>query len=178
MVKADKSKPAKPSGRRLKVFQAAFGFYDTVVAAPNQGEALKAWGVRQNLFAEGAARVVDDQEAVEAALAHPGAPLRRPIGSKDSFRLDPARPAMPAAKSKPARHETPDRTALSAAEAALRGARRNQAEEAADLAQRRKDLDTAERQAKTRWVRAEDDARRAIAKARRAFARAGGDPDA
>jgi hypothetical protein len=36
-----------------KVFQAQFGFYDTVVAAPSQVAALRAWGIHQNLFAGG-----------------------------------------------------------------------------------------------------------------------------
>ena len=43
------------AGRKLKVFQAQFGFYDTIVAAPSQAAALRAWGVNQNLFASGEA---------------------------------------------------------------------------------------------------------------------------
>src|SRR4051794_39153161 len=50
----DMAKPrtsaAKPA-RRLKVYAARLdGLNDYVVAAPNQGEALKAWDIRQNLF--------------------------------------------------------------------------------------------------------------------------------
>ncbi len=41
---------------RLKAFQAPLGFFDTVVAAPSQGAALKAWGSRQNLFRDGQAK--------------------------------------------------------------------------------------------------------------------------
>lgn len=33
---------AKAAGRKLKVFQAQFGFYDTVVAAASQAAAFKA----------------------------------------------------------------------------------------------------------------------------------------
>src|SRR5205085_10312942 len=57
--------------RKLKVFQAQIGFYDTVVAAPSQAAALRAWGIRQNLFADGLARTTDEPQAVEAALATP-----------------------------------------------------------------------------------------------------------
>ena len=38
------------AGCKLKVSQAQFGFFDTVVAAPSQAAALRAWGVNQNLF--------------------------------------------------------------------------------------------------------------------------------
>ncbi|RYF99054.1 MAG: cell envelope biogenesis protein TolA, partial [Caulobacteraceae bacterium] len=71
------------------MFQAQFGFYDTVVAAPSQAAALRAWGVRQNLFADGTARLTDDSQAVEAALAHPETPLRRAVGSSEPFALEP-----------------------------------------------------------------------------------------
>jgi hypothetical protein len=74
---------AKPKARKLKVFQAQFGFYDTVVAAPSQAAALRAWGTRQNLFASGDAKVVTDEAAVAAATAQPETPLRRAIGSTD-----------------------------------------------------------------------------------------------
>ena len=72
-------------GRRLKVFQAQFGFYDTVVAAPSQAAALRAWGTRQDLFASGDARRATDEAAVAAALAHPETLLRRAVGSADPF---------------------------------------------------------------------------------------------
>ncbi len=62
--------------RRLKVFQAQFGFYDSVVAAPSQVAALRAWGAHQNLFSDGGARVATDEQAIEAALAQPEVPLR------------------------------------------------------------------------------------------------------
>jgi hypothetical protein len=68
---------AKGARRRLKVFQAQIGFYDTVVATPSQAAALRAWGVRQDLFAAGQARIADDAQAIDAALAHPDTPLRR-----------------------------------------------------------------------------------------------------
>lgn len=122
-----------PASRRLKVYQAQFGFHDSVVAAPNQAAALAAWGIRQNLFAEGRAKVSDDPAAVEAALAHPEIPLRRAIGSKDLFSLEPNLPQVPDTPSRskpelkvvpkakalaPAR-PPPDRSAVDAAEKQL-----------------------------------------------------------
>ena len=70
---------AKPRQPKLKVFQAQFGFFDSVVAAPSQAAALQAWGIHQNLFASGEAKVIEDEAAVAAALAHPETPLRRAI---------------------------------------------------------------------------------------------------
>src|ERR1700761_4583657 len=96
--------------RKLKVFQAQFGFYDTVVAASSQTAALRAWGTRQNLFASGEASVVTDPKAVEAATAHPETVLKRPVGSKAAFERDPSglpdvpdapKPSPKAAKAKP-----------------------------------------------------------------------------
>jgi hypothetical protein len=116
--------------RKLKVFQAQFGFYDTVVAASSQAAALRVWGTHQNLFASGEAKIATDEAAVQAALKLPETPLRRVVGSKDPFQLVPASlpkapdaPARPAASAgpKPTAPTKPaaDRTALAAAEAAL-----------------------------------------------------------
>lgn len=79
-------------GVRLKVYAAQFGFHDSVVAAHSQAVALVAWGTRQNLFAEGRAKVTHDPDALAAALAHPEVPLRRAVGSKEaSGRPQPSR---------------------------------------------------------------------------------------
>src|SRR5580698_3044684 len=96
--------PAK--GRKLKVFQAPFGFHESVVAAPSQAAALRAWGSHQNLFAEGLAKVTTEAAAVEAALKHPETPLRRAIGSNDPFELEAASlPKVPRAEKTPADKE-------------------------------------------------------------------------
>ena len=76
-----------PPGRQLKVYEAQLGFYDTVVAAPNQKAALKAWGSRLNLFGLGLAKVSTDEAAAAAAREHPETPLVRAVGSNDPFRL-------------------------------------------------------------------------------------------
>src|SRR5512147_28396 len=61
--------------RRLKVYTTRIGIHDWAVAVPSQKEALKAWDIRENLFATGAAKVVDDPAVVEAALKTPGVPV-------------------------------------------------------------------------------------------------------
>ena len=92
---------AKAAGQRLKVFVAQIGFYDTVVATTSQAAALKAWGTRQNLFAGGQARQIDDPQAVEAATANPEVPLRRLIGTDNPFELKPrGLPVVPDAPKK------------------------------------------------------------------------------
>ena len=115
------------AARKLKVFQAQFGLYDTAVAAASQMAALRAWGTHQNLFASGEAKVTTDDAAIAAALEHPETALRRAVGSNDPFQLEPASlPKVPdapkraaakaAAKSVPAPSEPPaDRHALDAA---------------------------------------------------------------
>src|SRR5262249_19435644 len=76
--------PAKGYGRRgvgdrlssmpraLKVYRAHLGFFDTVVAAYSQKEALVAWGGGPGEFRQGFATVTNDERAVTAALANPG----------------------------------------------------------------------------------------------------------
>jgi len=85
--------------RKLKVFQTQIGFYDTVVAASSQPAALRAWGMRQDLFASGHAKLAEDPQAIEAARAHPETPLKRAVGSNDAFALEAAHlPDVPAAR--------------------------------------------------------------------------------
>ena len=82
---AKSATPPKPA-RRLKVYAARLdGLHDYVVAAPNQGEALKAWDVRQNLFQEGLASVSDEASAIKAATAKPGTVFRRRVGTKGAW---------------------------------------------------------------------------------------------
>jgi len=64
--------------RRLKVYTTRIGIRDWAVAVPNQKEALKAWDVRENLFASGAAMPVDDPAIIAAAMRTPGVPVAAP----------------------------------------------------------------------------------------------------
>jgi hypothetical protein len=174
-------------GRKLKVFQAQFGFYDSVVAAPSQSAALRAWGTHQNLFANGDAKVATDEAAVAAAREHPGTPLRRAVGSSDRFQLDPASlPKVPdppkPASAKQAARATPaaapkasaDRTALDAAEAGLRKLDDARRREEASLRSRQAELDAAKAAAQGAYVEARKTATAAIVEARRAYRKAGG----
>ena len=99
---------------RLKVYRTAIGFHDAYVAAPSQKAALEAWGVDKNLFAHGAAEVVDDPALTREPLAHPGKVVRKSRGSlAEQLRaLGPAkRPPAPARKAadEPPPRETPKR---------------------------------------------------------------------
>ncbi len=176
------------TGRKLKVFQAQFGFYDTVVAASSQAAALRAWGIHQNLFASGDAKVATDEAAVAAALGHPDTPLRRATGSTDPFQLEPANlPNVPDApertasrqtsKSSPAPPPPPaaDRTALDAAEAALRQIEDARKREEADLRRRQDELDEARSAAQHAYVEAHRAAKAAVVEARKAYRSAGGE---
>ncbi len=166
---------SRAPGRKLKVFQAQFGFFDTVVAAPSQAAALHIWGTHQNLFASGQARVTTDEGATKAALQHPGVLLRRAVGSTDLFLEEPARPPQkpPAVTRKPARPPA-DRAPLDAAEVALKTLEdRRQSEENA-FKQREQDLAAQRGTALEAYLDARDKACAAVATARKAYRKAGG----
>ena len=175
------------AGRKLKVFQAQFGFYDTVVAAPSQAAALRAWGVNQNLFASGEATITTDEAAVAAAIAHPETPLRRAVGSKDVFALEPASlpqvpdaptkaVVKPAAKAKPARPVKPpaDRSKLDAAEQALTALDEDRKREEADFRREAEDLEGRRMAAQSAYVEARKAATTKVVDARTAYRKAGG----
>ena len=177
----------KPGRHKLKVFQAQLGFYDSVVAAPSQAAALRAWGVHQNLFADGQARIPTDEAAIASATAHPETPLRRPIGSNDPFELEPPNPpnipvtrkttrTKPAAKAgtKPEPPPSADRTALSQAEAALRSVDERRKREEADFRARREKLDAESADAQASYLEARKGATSRVTKARQAYRKAGG----
>ncbi len=179
---------AKGKGRPLKVFQAQFGFYDTIVAAPSQAAALKAWGIHQNLFASNDARLITDEAAVAAALEHPETPLRRAVGSTEPFQLEPAslpkvppapKPRAPKAaaeaKSVPPPKPPADRTALDAAELVLRQLDDARKSEEANLCQRQEALDAAKAAAQSAYVGDRKAATAAVVKARNAYRKAGGE---
>ena len=173
--------------RKLKVFQAQFGFFDAVVAAPSQAAALRAWGTHQNLFASGDAKVATDEAAVTAALAHPETPLRRAIGSRDPFQLEPSslpkvpdapkRPAAkPARKVKQAEPKRPpaDRSLLDAAEAALKKLDEARKTEETDFRRRQQELDQAKADAQAAYVERRKAATAAVVDARKAYRADGG----
>ena len=179
----------KTSVRRLKVFQAQFGFYDTVLAVPSQAEALRVWGTHRDLFAAGDAKLATDEAAVAAALEHPGILLRRAIGSNEPFALHPtARPQIPdlpeeprasgrpgkEAKPKPPPKPPADRSKLDAAEAALRELDENRKREEVDLSREQEELDRRRAAAQQNYVEARKAATAAVVAARNAYRKAGG----
>lgn len=172
---------------KLKVFQAHLGFYDTVVAAPSQAAAMRAWGLHRNVFADGQARITTDEAAVAAATAQPEVVLKRPVGSDGPFEVDPtslpeipdAPPGKPVAKTgrpAPAKPSRPpaDRGKLEEAEAALRALdQRRKAEEAA-FARRQAALDAEREAAEERYAEERRVASAQVSKARDAYRKAGG----
>lgn len=185
---------AKPSGRKLKVFQAQIGFHDTVVAASSMPAALFAWGIRQDLFASGQARVTDDEQAVAAALANPETPLRRVVGTAEPFELNPtglptvpdappaasARPAAKAVSSAeaavPARPNAPppERSKLTKAEAELRRIDEKRKLEEAELRERQEQLDTERTTSQEVYVANRKRVTAAMVEARQAYRQLGG----
>jgi type IV secretory pathway VirB10-like protein len=166
-------------GRKLKVFQAQFGFYDTVVAAPSQAAALRAWGVNQNLFASGQAKATTDKAAITAATANPETPLRRAVGSSDPFELQPSSlPKIPdapknpdsksGAKSKPAPPAKPP------AEKALRDLDEARKSEEADLRREEDALQARMTDAQAAYVSARKKATSKVVDARTVYRKAGG----
>jgi hypothetical protein len=134
--------------RRLKVFQAHLGFYDTIVAAPSQKAALEAWGASGSEFAKGFARVATDSTAVKTALADPGKVLRRPFGSNGEYKLEPdSVPAQkPTSRQRNLAAEAADQekrreaAARKAAEHALKEAQQAELRELAELKKREAEL--------------------------------------
>lgn len=174
--------------RRLKVYQAHLGFYDTVVAASSQAAALRAWGVHQNLFSTGLAKVTEDSQAVEAARAHPGIPLKRAAGSSDPFVLEPAHlPAAPEGPKQRTRKDKvrssppstpaeppPDRSLVDAAEAELRKLEESYARQEADLRRRQDELEAERAAAHAAYFADRKAATAAVVSARQKYREAGG----
>ena len=183
--------PKTPT-RKLKVFQTQFGFFDTVLAAPSQAAALRAWGTHRNLFATGDAKLATDEAAIAAALEHPGIPLRRPVGSNDPFALEPTGlpkiPDLPKAtsaltrpppskakpKAEPVRRPPVDRSRLDAAEAALGELDDRRKREEAELRRQQEELDAKRTAAQQNYVDARKKATAAVVAAREAYRKAGG----
>ncbi|MDB5393675.1 MAG: hypothetical protein JWM91_1181 [Rhodospirillales bacterium] len=175
----------QPKARKLKVYQAPFGFHESIVAAPNQAAALRAWGSHQNLFAEGFAKVATDGAAIEAALAHPETPLRRAIGSSDPFELGAkGLPKVPRAEKPPAEKRQrkaeipapppPDRTALDQAEQALSALEERRRREEEEFSRRWDALQREQESARRTYSDAKKAADAAFKSARRTYRNAGG----
>lgn len=112
--------------RTLRTYTAEIdGLNQWIVAAPNQKAALEAFGVHQNLFAQGLADLTKDPELVEVANSQPGTPLKRP---KKGGRFTAAggpdwSEALKATARQPKARKPPSRARLDRARAALETAR-------------------------------------------------------
>jgi len=172
--------------RKLKVYQAPFGFHESVVAASSQAAALRAWGSHQNLFADGSAKVATDAAAIEAALAHPETPLRRAIGSSDPFQLEAKslpkvpraekpKPETPrATKSVKPQAPPPDRSRLDEAEQRRRNLADKRRREEDRFKRRLEDLEADQAEAQRTFVRDRKAADAAVETARKAYRKSGG----
>lgn len=90
--------------RKLKTYITNLGFFELALAAPSIKAALEAWGLGHNAFHQGFAKETHDAKIVAAAMAKPGAVLKRPVGSKGAFTEN---AALPRDWSVPAESELP-----------------------------------------------------------------------
>ena len=185
----------KTPKQKLKVFQAQFGFFDTVLAAPSQAAALRTWGTHRNLFATGHAKLATDEAAITAALERPGTLLRRAVGSNNPFSVEPTSlpkipdltAAMPELESQPeAKPQTkpkpkpqpvrppPDRSKLDAAEAVLQQLDKQHLREEADLRRQQEELERKMAVTQQSYLEARKRATAAVIAAREAYRKAGG----
>jgi hypothetical protein len=165
--------------RKPKVYAAEIdGLHEWIVAAPNQADALAAFGVNQNLFQQGLARTTEEPEALAAAQASPGMPLRRLKGSNEPYRpagaggadawAQAAKASGLKARSRTARKK-PDRKALDAAERELKAFEATAAEEQAALDREFKALERRRRDLVAAQDRKRAVLRRRIEQERRRF---------
>jgi hypothetical protein len=124
--------------RAPKVFTWSDGFHRYTVAATSRAKALAAWETDRDLFKEGVAREAPDAPDAKAALAAPGAVIRRAEGGLKS-----AVDKLPKPKIKKVDEaaETKRKQALAEAEAALEAAETEQRDAEVALERRRRDLD-------------------------------------
>lgn len=140
--------------RRLKVFCYSDGFHSWTVAAPSRVKALEAWGVKRDLFKDGAAREIDLGPDREAALAAPGELIERGL-AVDVGEVE--RKEVPKSKAKPEKpkSDAKARARVEALDAEMTALDEAQAEETAELEAEREALERratalAKQQAKAR----------------------------
>jgi hypothetical protein len=64
---------------KLKVFAWSNGLKTYAVATTSRPKALAAWGIHQDLFADGTAREIDEPALVKAATAQPGVVVEQAV---------------------------------------------------------------------------------------------------
>ena len=142
--------------RKLKVFCYSDGFHSWTVAAPSRAKALEAWGVKRDLFRDGAAREIDVGPDKAAALASPGELIERGL-SVDIGKVE--RTKAPMAKPKPEKpkSDAKARAKVQSLEAELAALDEAQAEETATLEAEREALERRAAMLAKRQRKARDD---------------------
>ena len=133
----------QPQSKRLKVFVTRIGLHDWAVAVSSQKAALKAWDVRENLFASGAAKETNDPAAVEVALKNPGEAVRVPapkvtLPPANVVHLEGRRPKPPPSHTSAKKR---DRSKLDAAEKALTDYQKDAKKRLAEMDRKRRLLE-------------------------------------
>jgi len=168
---------------RAKVYEADIdGLHQWIVAAPNQRAALDAFGVHQDLFAQGLAKATADEEAIEAASARPGEPLRRLKGSTSGFQpvanggvAGWTKAADAVSKGRP-KLKAPSRAQLDRAQAALSDLEGEAKSVRSQLAAERRALEAVQAQTSAALDERLAKAQATVEEARAAFRQAGGKP--
>jgi len=137
--------------RAPKVFTWSDGFHRYTVAATSRAKALAAWETDRDLFKEGVAEEASDAPDAKAALAAPGAVIRRAEGGlpAEVAKLPKARPAPKKAD----KAEAERKRKLAEAEAALETAEAEQRDAEAELERRRRDLDAEAAALSDSWLK-------------------------
>jgi hypothetical protein len=152
--------------RALKVFTWSDGFHRYTVAETSRAKALAAWETDRDLFKEGVAEEAPEAPDAKAALAAPGAVIRRAEGGLKS-----AVDRLPKPKAKKvddqAEAEAERKRALAEAEAALDAAETEQRDAEADLEQRRRGLDAEAVALSGSWAKRRAALEKTIARLRR-----------
>lgn len=151
---------------KLKTYVADAGFYEIAVAAPSMKAALAAWGMTHNAFHQGFARQSDDAAIIAAATAAPGTVLRRPLGTKGTFKQSPDVPTAPKVKARKPEKKR-DTTALRKAEKALAAAEAAHGKRADALRRQRDALDDKIAQEDENWRAEDEKLKAALARAKR-----------
>ncbi len=124
--------------RASKVFTWSDGFHRYTVATTSRAKALEAWETDRDLFKEGVAQEAPNAPDAKAALAAPGAVIRRAEGGLKSA-VD--KLPKPKVKKVDEAAEAKRKQALAEAEAALEAAEAEQRDAEAELERRRRALD-------------------------------------
>jgi len=149
--------------RAPRVFTWSDGFHRYTVAATSRAKALAAWETDRDLFKEGVAEEAPDAPDAKAALAAPGAVIRRAEGGLKSA-VDKLTP--PKTRKADGAAEARRKKALAEALAALEAAEAEHRDAEANLERRRRDLDAEAAALSDSWTTRRASLERAIRRQR------------